>query len=127
VANLNPRVSIHILKPLPSTLALNHILHDFFQRWPDRYKSQRRSSSSPPRVAQEERSEGAEYLSELATIVVGNPAPVLCSKQPRLRPFPARFRESASGLVMDSLGEQGLSLTPKTRTGEFSAFLDGHI
>jgi hypothetical protein len=32
-----------------------------------------------------------------------------------------------SSLVMDSLGEHGLSLTPKTPTGEFGAFLDGHI
>jgi hypothetical protein len=127
MGNLNPRVSIQIFNPPPCTLPLNHILHDLFQGWPDRCNSQRRSASSPPQAGREERSEGAEYLSQLATMVIGNLAPMLCERQPRVPPFPACFRESASGLVMDSLGEQGLSLTPKARTGEFSAFLDGHI
>jgi hypothetical protein len=69
----------------------------------------------------------AEYLSELATVVVGNNAPILCQKQPKVRQIPDRYWEAAHRLVAAYLIENGLTLTQKTATVEFSDFPDGHL
>jgi hypothetical protein len=69
----------------------------------------------------------AEYLSELATVVVGNDAPILCQKQPKVRRIPDKYWDAAHRLVAEFLIENGLTLTHKTATVEFPSFPNGHI
>jgi hypothetical protein len=69
----------------------------------------------------------AEFIAELAPVVSHNPAPILCQQQPKVRPFPDKFWETAHHLVADYLFENRLVLTLKTASTEFPAFPDGHI
>jgi hypothetical protein len=69
----------------------------------------------------------AEYLWELASVVVGNDAPILCQKQPKVRDIPDKYWNTAHRLVAEYLVENGLTLTQKTATVEFRSFPDGHL
>jgi hypothetical protein len=69
----------------------------------------------------------AEFIAELAPLVVGNRAPILCQQQPKVRPFQDRFWEAAHRLVADYLLENRLAHTIRTASVEFPAFPEGHI
>jgi hypothetical protein len=69
----------------------------------------------------------AEFIAELAPLVSGNPAPIFCQQQSKVRPFQNKFWEAAHRLVAEYLSENRLTLTVATASREFPAFPDGHV
>jgi hypothetical protein len=64
----------------------------------------------------------AEFISELASVVVKDDQPVLCQQRPKVRKVQDKFWKYAFGLVRDYLAENDLKLTEQTATVEFPEF-----
>jgi hypothetical protein len=66
----------------------------------------------------------AEFISELAQVVVQDDQPLLCQQRPKVRPVQDKFWKYAFNLVRDYLNENNLRLTGQTATVEFPDFVN---
>jgi hypothetical protein len=64
----------------------------------------------------------AEFVSELAKVVVPDDQPILCQQHPKVRPVQDKFWKYAFLLVRDYLAENDLQLTEQTAEVEFPEF-----
>jgi hypothetical protein len=64
----------------------------------------------------------AEFISELAKVVVQDDQPILCQQRPKVRPVQDKYWKYAFTLARDYLRENDLKLTDETAAVEFPDF-----